>query len=267
VYATHNFVDPTTWFGNSVRVGSEAATDSGDGLTWTLVHSNVIDVTHGKVFDEEQYALDQQLANPGDPHGYGVVVTSDGVPQTPRVAFATSGGDYTVNHATGAIVFFSSQAGKAVLVSYSYAVGSEFVIAPDSGFVLDIESAKAAWSDDLEMTATVQFVVWGYAAVFAPQLGLPEGTKIPIQTVLYKTLSQLTGEAVAFIPFAIAPTGGSARGIAVARHVALFRYGTTRRLQSAAGIELRISVVGDVALGGAYAAATFYCVLRPEGET
>jgi hypothetical protein len=262
IYATHNYSDPTTWFGDSVRVEDEAATDDGDGLSWSLAIDMLIDLTHGKIFDEDAYILDQQAANPGSPHGYAIVVTANGVVKTQRAPFALSGGDYTVDYTAGKIVFSASQAGNTVLVSYSYENGSTFYIVPDAGTNIDIEKAKASWSDDFVMNDTVQFQVWGYAAVFAPQLGLPEGTKIPIQVTAYKTLAQLTAEAAGFAPFAIPAVGGASRGLAQPQHVVEFRYGTLRRLLSAYGIELRVKLENDVPMGGDVTTATFYCVVR-----
>lgn len=264
VYATHNYSDPTTWFGESGRAVDEVAVDSGDGKTWTLLHSNVIDMVHGKLFDEAQYVIDQQEANPSDPHGYAVIVRVDGVVQTMRAPFATSGGDYQVNYADGSIEFFVSQAGSDVRVDYSYAQGSAFAIAPDPGTVMDIESAKAMWSNDFVMNDAVLFEVMGYAEAFAPQLGLPAGTKIPIQTTKYDTLTQLVAEASVFYPNAV-PAVVGARGSSSARHAIEFRYGTVRRLPAAYGVELRVRLADDTPMGGAHASATFYCTVRSEG--
>jgi hypothetical protein len=263
VYGTHNFTDQTTWFGDSVRVVDEAAIDSGDGLTWNLAHLKIIDMIHGKVFDEDQYVRDQKTANPSDPHGYNVIVKVDGVTQVMRTPFAQSGGDYEVNYIDGKITFFSSKAGSTVLVDYSYENGSTFYIIPDAGFDLDIEAAKAMWSDNFVMNSSVIFEVYGYAAVFAPQLGLPAGTKIPISTTEYRTLTQLTSEASQYQPFAVPATGGSVRGITSSRHATHFRYGTIRKLYSAYGIELRVKSGNDIVMGGEFATATFYCVVKP----
>jgi len=264
IYGTHNFADRTTWSSDSVRVADEAAVDSGDGLTWNLAHPFVIDMIHGKVFDEDQYVRDQQAANPSDPHGFAVVVKVDGVEKTMREPLEGSGGDYEVNYVDGKIVFFSSQAGAAVTVSYSYENGSTFYIIPDPGFDLDIEKAKAMWSDNFVMNDAVRFEIWGYAGVFAPQLGYPFTTKIPLTTTEYRTLTQLTSEASEYTPHAVPATGGSVRGIQSARHATHFRYGTIRRLLSAAGIELRVRTGHDRVMGGEFATATFYCVVRPE---
>lgn len=262
IYGTHNFSDKTTWFGQSIRVVGEEATDDGAGTTWSLVHDFVIDLTHGKIFDENQYVLDQQTENSGDPHGYAVVVKVNDVTKTMRAPFATSGGDYEVNYIAGKIVFFASQAGNTVTVDYSYADGSAFIIKPDPDHNIDIEKAKAAWSDNFVMNDSVLFEVWGSAAVFAPLLELPLGTKIPIQTTEYKTLTQLTAEASEYVPFAIPATGGSPRGLSYPQHIIEFRYGTIRRLLSAAGIELHIRLANNTPMGGEYTTATFYCTVH-----
>lgn len=255
VYATHNYCDPTTWFGSSVRVDAELATDSGDGLTWDLGHDNVIDLVHGKIFDEDNYA---SLA----PHGYAVIVKVDGVVANMRAPFSAAGGDYEANYATGKIVFFVSKAGSVITVDYSYATDSTFSIVPDVGFDIDIEGAIARWSNDFVMNDTVCFQLYGLASIFAPELGLPAGTLIPIGTTNYKTLNQLTSEASSFFPSCIVPAGGATRGNAVAQHAVGFSYRTIRKLQSAYGIELRVKLSNDIPMGGSVTTATFYCVVR-----
>jgi hypothetical protein len=264
IYGTHNFADKTTWASDSVRVVDEIAIDSGDGLTFNLVNKYLIDIIHGKVFDEDQYVRDQQSSNPSDPHGYAIIVTVDNAAVTIREALEVSGGDCEVNYTDGKIVFFQSQSGKTVKVSYSYATTSNFYISPDAGFDLDIEKAKAMWSADFDMTDSVRFEIYGFAAVFAPQLGLPSGTKIPLSVTEYRTLNQLTSEASEYQPHAIPASGGTTRGTTQDRHATYFRYGTIRRLTSAAGIELRICTGHNRVMGGEFATATFYCVVKPE---
>ena len=48
IYATHNFCDRTTWFGDSVRVNDETLTDSGDGYAFTSSHINWIDMLRNR---------------------------------------------------------------------------------------------------------------------------------------------------------------------------------------------------------------------------
>lgn len=262
IYGTHNFSDPTTWFAESVRVVDALATNTGNGLIWQLAHPNVIDLEHGKIFDEDQYKLDQQADNPTDPHAYVVIVKVNDNIQTMREVFMTSGGDYVVNYLEGKIEFFADQTGNTVEVSYSYANGSGFWITPDSGFNLNIEKAKASFSLDFEMNDTILFIIYGYAAVFAPQLGLPAGTRIPIAQTRYKTFTQIRTEAAEITKATSA--GITARGTSQDCHSLWFRYGTTRLLHSMYGISLCIRQEHDIPNGGEYTNATFYCVVKPE---
>jgi len=186
IYATHNFCDPTSWYSTSVRVDDEAATDSGDGLLWNLANTNIIDMQHGKVLDEESLCAEHD-------HKYDVLVTVDAVEQTRRPSFANSGGDYTIDYEAGTITFESSQAGKAVLVGYSYSTSSSFKMAPSPGKVLDIESAEAQFSQDVGYNDTILFEVTGYVESFyypawdqsAPvgALPFPTGAVLPVETL------------------------------------------------------------------------------------
>ena len=170
IFTTHDFTDATTWYGQSVRVVDEAATDSGDGLLWTLAQSDLIDLVHGKCMDEEAIIAAQQKREPSDPHGYVVIVKVDSVVKTARAAYASDGGDYEVNYETGDVTFFATQAGNTVEVSYSYANGSEFCLQPEAGKDLDIESAEAQFSDDLDMLDTIEFEVQGFVESYASDL-------------------------------------------------------------------------------------------------
>jgi len=114
IYATHNFCDETTWYNGSVRVTSASLVQSGS--IW--YHSGVgfgtpwIDMYHGKVYDEEGLAEDQFIfasANGEVGHGYTVHVLVDGTEKQQRAAFHASGGEYTVNYASGAIMPVSGQ--------------------------------------------------------------------------------------------------------------------------------------------------------------
>jgi len=183
ILATHNFCDSTTWYLTSTRIEDDPAVDSGDGLTWNLTHSNVIDMTHGKIWDENALAA---LVG----HGYSVDVTVDAVAKTQRTPFAASGGDFTVDYTSGTITFDSSQAGSTVLVSYSYATTSSFKVIPKDGKVLDIEAVEAQFASDLSYNDTILFEVTGYVESFyypawdqsAPvgKLPFPTGASLPI---------------------------------------------------------------------------------------
>lgn len=249
---THDFCDKTTWYGDSGRITDEKATDSGDGLTWDLVNENIIDLTHGKVYAEDSLIEDRD-----------VIVKADDVEMTPREPFSASGGDYEVDYSVGKIVFYSSQAGKTVLVTYSYATSSNYYLMPPAACVMDIEHGEAQFSSDFEMTTGVQFQVQGYVIVFAPDMAesnggpLPDYTLIPLLTTKYKRIRNLIDEAVGVYP-TIPIIGGSSRGTTVTTYGFPFRYGTVRSLNSAAGMRLVISTENDIEFGGDLCTTTFY---------
>ena len=250
IMVTHNFCDTTTWYTSSVRVEDAALTDSGDGLLWNSAHSSWIDLQHGKMFDEDAIAADA-------PHGYSVVVTVDGLEAVQRAPFKTTGGDYSVNYADGSITFFSSRAGAAVLATYSYATDSTWIMAPDPGARIDIESVEAQFSADVVLRDTIQFEIWGYNPMDLPN-------KVPYAMTSYKSLRNFIDEAQGSYPV-VPPIGGDqGRGISQAVYGFPFRYGTIRKMPSSYGLELRVRLVEDLAFEGEHATATFYCTVREE---
>jgi len=116
IYATHDFTDPTSWYSESVRVEDEVLKDSGDGLTFASIHESWVDMTHGKVFDEDAVAAEVE-------HRYSVAVTVDDVALVERAPFETVGGDFDVDYVSGKVTFFVAQAGT-VKATYSYQNGS-----------------------------------------------------------------------------------------------------------------------------------------------
>ncbi len=248
IMVTHNFCDPTTWFSTSVRVTQEALTDSGDGLTFNSAHPTWIDMVHGKVFDEDALCRDVV-------HGYSVVVRVDGVEMTARAPFATSGGDYTIDYENGKITFAVSQSGKAVDASYSYAVDSTFILTPDPGKLIDIESAEAQFSANVEMNDTIDFEIWAYNPA-----DLPNRMMMDISS--YKTMTNFVDEAMGSYPVVPAIGGAAGRGTTHEIYGFPFRYGTVRSLDSSMGIELHVKLRSDQKFGGQHATATFYCTVR-----
>lgn len=279
IYATHNLCDETTWYSESTRVTEKALTTS-DSLTYDSGDPYWIDMTHGKVFDEEGLIEDQQILNPQDAHGYGIVVEVEedpiGAPgvwteKTQRAAWAQSGGDYTVDYVAGTVTFDQSQTGKNVRASYSKKATSGWVLRPLPGKALFIEKAEIQFAVDIDMTATFVIEALGHVIFFAPHLAqsnggpLPDDTPVPIDTTYYKTIDQIIDEAImAFPPIPVLSQGS--RGFSKERHVFQFHYATMRTLWSSLGMHLRISVEGDVSYGGERATATFYCTAEDDTD-
>lgn len=274
ICTTHNFCDKVTWFTNSERVNDEILTTS-DGYVWQSVSINWVDMVSGRVQDDDGWVAQQMELNPGNPHGYQVVVTVDGYEKTMREPFLTSGGDYEVYWDDGYIVCFEDWTGKEVKVSYSKATDSEFILAPLPGTILTIEAAEADFTEDVEMYDAIEYNIYGYASVFAPELGLPDGEKVPISQTKYKRLQQIFNEAIGSYPMSnicgsnqehrdmdFKDYRRTSRGLKSKIQSIPFRYGTVRELTSLYGIELRVKLTHDSVYYGTVATCTFYCTSK-----
>ena len=285
IYATHNFCDRTTWFGDSARVNGEVLTDSGDGYVFNSSHINWIDMRTGRVLDDDGLVEEQQLLNPSDPHGYQVIVSVDGYLKSPHEIFETAGGDYEIFYDDGYVKFAESQAGKTVTASYSYENGSTFYTKPLPGKTLKIEAAEADFSDDIGQTDTIEYSVWGLVDVFAPQYldtnggPYPSGTKIRLKQGYYKRYTQILREAIGSFPslqgngvldehkgLSIKEFRRRSRGGLHTMQSIPFRYATVRDLFSDYGMELRVKLLHDRVFYGEASTITFYCTSVNKGS-
>lgn len=271
IYATHNFCDATTWYSESTRVVEKSLTKNGG--VWGSGDPCWIDMTHGKVFDEEAPISDQATFDPGDPHGYAVIVeasedagtTWDVRPQ--RDPFAVSGGDYTVDYALGEVTFVANAPGPGDLVraSYSKKGTSAWVLKPLPDKSIAVEKSEIQFSADVDLQDTFVMEVYGLVDYFAPELldtadppgPLPSGTPIPLETTKYKTIYQFIDESVGFFP-ALPAIGGATRGTTQATHILQFHYGAAKVVYSSLGMYIRISLEADTMLTGERVTATFY---------
>jgi hypothetical protein len=177
VIGSHNFCDPTTWFGDSVRATDQAmeAKAGSSGLIWKStstdpLHVNWIDLRSGRLHNQEKWT---KLVE----HGYAVEVKVDGEVKTQCPIFVfddgdTGGGplyDYWVDYDNGEVNFFTDQTGNTVTASFSYATTSNFYITPTEGKILRIEDAEADFSSDMVLETSFGYTVRGYVDVFAPE--------------------------------------------------------------------------------------------------
>lgn len=245
VFVSHNWCDPTTWYTQSERVTEETLTDSGDGLTFDSLHPNWIDLTHGKIYRENLIAA-----------SYVPVVKVDGVTKTERAAWAESGGDFSINYATGKVTFFASQSGKTVTADYSYENGSLFIVTPTAGKRLWIEYSEVQFSKDIEINADTHFQPWAYNPADPPN-------KIPAANpTTYRSLDNYIEEANGCYPEI--PVMGGPRGFTSPRITFPFKYQTIKELHASYGVEIRVWLEGDQPFGGEYGTATFYCTSYDE---
>lgn len=252
MYVTHNFCDPTTWYQQSERITSGALSSlDGSGISFSLGYTNIIDITHGKIYQEDSVAATVN-------HGYSVQIYDSGYLLTERTPFESSGGDYTLNYRTGIVTFSSGHSINNLLANFSYATNSIFIFAPVTAQTeLNMTYVEAQFDTDFTFNTAIIGEIYGYAEVFAPQLGLPPGTKIPLLTLKYKTLGNVIEEAKGSYPL-IPIMGGSARGLTTPRFTFPFIYTAARRIKYDYGMEMRIHLENDIPFGGDYCSLTFY---------
>jgi len=255
-----DWTDKTTWYVDAVRVVAEAPTNSGAGL-YTLAHQFVIDTYHGNLTGED-FLL--------DPNGfsYRVAVTVDGVAQVEQNPALGSGGDFTVNYAAGTVQCLAGHipgGGAVVLVTYHYATTSRFVIKPDAGKILAIDNVECQFAEDVIYTDTVKFQAMGPSQFFAPQLGLPNGTMIPLgNPLLYKSMRDIFNDASRAYP-KYPPLGGPGwRGSQTPVIICCWDYIGATVLKSSLGLEIWLSLENNIPFGGDFATCTFYCASSVE---
>jgi hypothetical protein len=271
IYATHNFCDATTWYSESARVVENEL--SKNGAVYESGDPCWVDLTHGKVFDEESLITNQAILEPLDPHGYAVLVETsvdagaNWVERPQRAPFAVSGGDYTVDYSLGEVTFVANDPapGDLVRATYSKKGTSAWVLHPLPGKSLAVTKSEIQFSADVIFNDTIVMEVYGLVDIFAPHLldtadppgPLPSGTPIPIETTQYKTMAQLIDESVGFYP-ALPPLGGGSRGSTQSMYVLQFHYDVAKVVYDSLGMFLRISLGADTMFGGDRATATFY---------
>jgi len=268
VVGSHNFCDPCSWFGDSVRVNDEAMTDSGDGLTWTSTHVNWIDMVSGRMHNDDIWCEIQMMMNPGDPHGYAVIVKVDGATKTPCPVFSETGGDYWIDWDGGKVVFLTSQSGKTVTVSYSYATTNTFYLRPMPGKIMAIEDAEADISSDCVMTDAIAYSAWHF-----------DGSQyVKDMEAKYKRAGQIVTEARGAYPTFIGIGASSAhkqiadirefrrksRGMKFDRQAIPFQYSTVKWLHASYMQEVRVYTSSGEKLDGEHVTMTFYCTEKNE---
>ena len=239
-HPSHNFTDPTTWWGESVRVTGETLT--GGPTVFNSAQAEWIDLTHGKIARENRVIS-------GEPsgHGYAVKVYANGVEKTERAAFKSSGGDYSVDYAAGAVTFFSAPA-TPVTADYSHhgggANGSKWTLAPKSGKRLDLESAVVYFSKNIDFNElAIKQEFW------------TGGTKD--KTIVYKTVGNFLVESVASwtIPaMNTSPDQGTAQDLIALR----LRFESVIQLLDSTSQTITIKLSGAGKMLGGCATATFH---------
>lgn len=265
-YYTVDWTDPTTWYPQATRHPDVEAVNSGDNLTYDLVgHSNLIDLYHGKV-NQEDFKLD------GDGYSYRVsVVVNDGATDNPMTEKDphTDVGDYTVDYVNGSITFDSAQnPAHTVKVTFHKATSSRYDIIPPPGMVVFIEQIEAQFSSDMGMTDSVYFQPVGPVEIFAPQLvdnPYPAGTMIPLQDPLvYKTMRNFQTDCYRAYPTYPALSPSTWRGTQNPTIVFDWDYLGATPIHSNLGMEVWVYLEHDTPFTGEYSTAAFYCTMQED---
>jgi hypothetical protein len=213
---------------------------------------------HGKIFGEDSLKS-------SDGYSYKVSVKINDVAKTEQDPHYGVGGDFTVNYTDGYIDFISEQnPADTITVTYFYQNGSRFTLKPSSGKEYKLTLAEVQFSTDIILTDTVVFQTYGYAGVFAPQLGLPYNTLIAIQTYKYKTIQDYIVDSIKSHPLINAIGGSGWRGMNYDIVIFDWDYVSSAVLYSAYGMETRVYLEHNIPLQGSYSTATFYCTVDNE---
>lgn len=252
---SHNFCDKTSWFGDGIRVVDEAV-GTGDGSTATfgLDHGYVIDLSHGKVNDEDNLV---PTASQGGAT-YIPEVKVDGVTKTERRYDVASGGDYTIDYVTGDITFFTPPAnGLAITATYFYSpadAGSTVYVRPPSGGRTIITAAECMFSADLDLTNSLISAAFTYN----PGLGAPPAKFIyPPSKAVFKKFQDFISYTNGAYP-GLPAIGGTPRGNAQTIYQLRFEYVSTIDLDDAYGSEMRVWLEDHIPFGGEIGQLTFY---------
>jgi hypothetical protein len=261
---TPNWCDRTTWHYKSVRVVDEVLDPQVIGVftTYDFLHQNVIDTYHGKISGED-YLKDS------DGNSYRVVVKVNGVIKIERNPHFGTGGDYTIDYPLGTVTFtLPLSENDEVKVTYHYENGSEWTIKPDSGKILKIGKVEVQFSEDVNLTDSVVFQLYGVVDIWDPQLVpniYPSGTMIPIGDAdVLKTIQDYINEANGSFPTIPIIGGNSWRGLSQKIQVFQWDYQSLTDISSKLRLEIRIKLEHDTPFNGTTATATFYCLSEKE---
>jgi hypothetical protein len=147
-----NLADKCCWYQNATQVTGEGLTTS-DDQTFASVSQFWIDLTHGRVFKEDN------IPNRDD---YIPVIRVNGAPQAENSWGATDN-DYSVDYEAGTVTFNNPlQPADVVDADYYHGVDSTFTIEAAPGRRLKVLYTEVQFTKDSEMNSNVNFEIWTY---------------------------------------------------------------------------------------------------------
>jgi hypothetical protein len=246
-----NWCDKCSWYPASVKVENEELTTE-DNKKFSSQKDYWIDMSHGRITQEHWITADGT---------YLPIIMVDG--EEVGEGTDATGGGFSIDYEKGEVNFFEEQTGT-VTATYWYATTGDWYIMPPAGQQLKILNVEVQFSTDLVLNSSMSFTPVGLASIWAPQLGLPAGTYVPLGVSnMYHTVKDFINEsnkAYATIP----AHGGPTRGLAHPVIVYVWEYLTKTTLLSSLGLAIKVSMSEDIPHGGQYSTVTFYGIAIPE---
>jgi len=235
-----NLCDPTSWWYSATEVVGGTLTRQ-SSTVYTFSHTNIIDLNHGKISDEDELFED-----------FGLVVYVNSVEKTIDTPFTAGGdADYSVNYATGTVTFNSAVSeSDSVTADYHYENGSLFKILPATDKVLTIIGAECQLSSNVVLNDTTIYEIWG-----RPYAG---GTFMKLKEKKYKHAIDFLNESNGAYP-AVPAFGGTYRGTQQSTLIFPWNYKVRSDLPEALDFEIRVYLENDTAHTGEFGTVTFYC--------
>ena len=228
-FISHDWTDACTWFQESTTVTGETLTLD-TGKIYDFANGSVIDLTHGRVTDEDDYLTGHELKV----YDNGVLTTEDT--------------DYTMDYANGKVTFDAGYSVTGpITADYSHGSDSTYTVAPDTGKIISITRAELQFSADISMnTSYVDFEIWVYNPLDLPN-------KFMYKRKRYKNIKDIINGANL--------GQGKIQPLDILTEDTLvfpFDYVTTQDLKASQGAELRIKISDDTAFDGEWATVTIY---------
>jgi hypothetical protein len=253
-----NFCDKTSWFMGSTHVAEKSiGTGNGIAVQFSLGDTYIIDVTHGKVSQEDDlvptaFGLEGSTFSP--------VIKLDAAVQDERGFDKDEGGDYEVDYVTGTVTFYSAPGtGVDVRASYFKANSSLNIVAPHAGHQLELEDIEVQFSKDLVLTTDTVAEIWAYNPY-----DLPNKMYIPGTRGTYRTIHDFINWSRGSFP--VIPKFGGDGPRALKDDIMQLRvsYRSPIILKSSQGAEWRMYLKDDIPLGGTFGTVTLYGTCNEE---
>jgi hypothetical protein len=149
-----NLCDPCAWYQKATQL-IEQAMSTADDQTFTSGVSNWIDLTHGRVFREDE------VPNHAAYIPLIEVDTGGGFMPMTENTWGASDNDYSIDYPNGSVTFNTPlQPTDQVRATFYHAGSSEFTIEPELGKRLKVLYVEVQFTKDVEMSGDILFDIY-----------------------------------------------------------------------------------------------------------